>query len=63
MTLLEYLALEAAVVSDVAAQHCEILEAVLDERWGDADAPSKVTYEINCPLPGKRWSTLAVTQR
>jgi DNA-binding GntR family transcriptional regulator len=35
-TLFDYAAPEAHVVDEMAAQHCEILEALIDERWGDA---------------------------
>jgi DNA-binding GntR family transcriptional regulator len=35
-TLFDYAAPEAHVVEEMAAQHREILEALIDERWGDA---------------------------
>jgi DNA-binding GntR family transcriptional regulator len=35
-TLFDFAAPEAHVVAEMAAQHCEILEALIDERWSDA---------------------------
>jgi DNA-binding GntR family transcriptional regulator len=35
-TLFDYAAPEAHVVEEMAGQHREILEALIDERWGDA---------------------------
>jgi DNA-binding GntR family transcriptional regulator len=59
MTLLEYLAPEAAVVSEVAAQHCEILEAVLDERWGDARRALKGHIRDQLPIARKAMQHLS----
>jgi len=58
MTLLEYLAPEAAVVAEVAAQHCEILEAVLDKRWGDARAALKRHIRDQLPIARKAMERL-----
>jgi DNA-binding GntR family transcriptional regulator len=35
-TLFDFAAPEAHVVAEMAGQHCEILEALIEERWGDA---------------------------
>jgi DNA-binding GntR family transcriptional regulator len=35
-TLFHYAAPEAHVVADMAAQHCEILEALIEDRWNEA---------------------------
>ena len=53
MTLLEYLAPEAAVVSKVAAQHCEILEAIIGERWGEARRALKRHIRDQLPIARK----------
>ncbi len=58
MTLLEYLAPEAAVVAEVAAQHCEILEAVIDERWGDARQALKRHIRDQLPIARKAMENL-----
>jgi DNA-binding GntR family transcriptional regulator len=58
MTLLEYLAPEAAVVSEVAAQHCEILEAVIDERWGEARRALKRHIRDQLPIARKAMEHL-----
>jgi DNA-binding GntR family transcriptional regulator len=58
MTLLEYLAPEAAVVSEVAAQHCEILEAVINEQWGDARRALKRHIRDQLPIARKAMEHL-----
>jgi DNA-binding GntR family transcriptional regulator len=58
MTLLEYLAPEAAVVSEVAAQHCDILEAVIDERWGEARRALKRHIRDQLPIARKAMEHL-----
>lgn len=49
MTLLEALAPEAAVVEEVAQQHCEILEALIAKRGGEARRA--LTRHIRAQLP------------
>ena len=58
MTLLEYLAPEALVVSEVAAQHCEILQAILDEQWGDARKALKRHIRDQLPIARKAMESL-----
>lgn len=58
MTLLEYLAPEAAVVSEVAAQHCEILEAVIENRWGEARRALKRHIRDQLPIARKAMEHL-----
>jgi DNA-binding GntR family transcriptional regulator len=58
MTLLEYLAPEAAVVAEVAAQHCEILEAVIDKRWNDAHRALKRHIRDQLPIARKAMEHL-----
>ncbi len=58
MTLLEHLAPEAEVVSQVAAQHCEILEAILDERWSDARRSLKRHIRDQLPIARKAMEHL-----
>jgi DNA-binding GntR family transcriptional regulator len=58
MTLLEYLAPEALVVSEVAAQHCEILEAILEEQWGDARKALRRHIRDQLPIARKAMESL-----
>jgi DNA-binding GntR family transcriptional regulator len=58
MALLEYLAPEAAVVAEVAAQHCEILEAVIDRRWADARKALKRHIRDQLPIAHKAMENL-----
>jgi DNA-binding GntR family transcriptional regulator len=58
MTLLEQLAPEAEVVSQVAGQHCEILQAILEERWADAQKALKRHIRDQLPIAHKAMQHL-----
>jgi DNA-binding GntR family transcriptional regulator len=61
--LLEALAPEAAAVSEVAVQHCEILEAILAERWGDARRCLKRHIRDQLPIARKAMEFLATDRK
>jgi DNA-binding GntR family transcriptional regulator len=58
-TLLEYLAPEASVVVEVAAQHCEILEGLIAHRWSDAQRALKRHIRDQLPIARKAMEAMA----
>jgi DNA-binding GntR family transcriptional regulator len=58
-TLLEYLAPEAAVVAQVAQQHCEILEAIIEGRWADARRSLKRHIRDQLPIARKAMASMS----
>ena len=58
-TLLEDLAPEAAVVAEVAEQHCRILEAVIDHRWPDARRELRRHIRDQAPIAKRAMEALS----